>query len=111
MNTASSPLRLLIRRLASLGAVVLAGAAAVLVFSPTLLIPTRPFSRWGLVLLSTIVLAGVIEAFYRPFWSDVHEITQSREPGWLKAVAIGLGLVLSIGGLALAFGLDRLLSQ
>ena len=102
---AASTARVVLRRLTSVGTIVLGGALAVALISPSAIIPTRPFWRWGLGLIALIVLMGVLELILEPMWRDVGEIVETREPRWLKAVAITLGLLLSALALAVAFGL------
>jgi hypothetical protein len=89
----------------ALGLFLLAGAVTMLFVDPRMLVPQRPFSRWLLALVALGVLAGALDAGFDGIWREVGELRGSREPRWIKLIAIGLGLVLSLGALLLVFGL------
>jgi hypothetical protein len=95
----------LIRRTAMICGALLLLVLAVVIFDPSLLQPSRPLWRWALGFMGTAVALGLAESGVGYPWSEVAEITRSREPTWIKAIAIGLGIILSLGAFAIAFGL------
>lgn len=74
-----------------------------LIEAPANLIPGRPLGRWILGLVAFGVMAVALEAGFEAIWGDVGEVTSSREPRWIKLVAIGLGLLISVGALVIVF--------
>lgn len=81
-----------------------------LVYDPMLLPPTQPWWRWvmGVAGAGLLVAAGEVVVSAMAGGSGVREIVSSREPVWVKAVAVLLALLLACAGLAVALGIWRL---